>query len=131
MRAELLQALGHLLSIYCPKGYWEQQQAGRQLYLADLQGRDGTGPTGHQDHGVAVGQGGSQQRHEGKQGPLVWAHNSQHTQRLPQPKHGASQLCYLQGQAGGQGQGRGAWLPPTGFSITRPFSSRIPNSDSP
>lgn len=73
------------------------------MYLADVQGGDGTGPARHQDHGVAMGQGGGQQGHESQQGPLIRAHNSQHAQRLPQPEHGASQLGHLQGQARGQG----------------------------
>lgn len=99
---------GHLPFTCCPRGGWELQQEVRKLYLTDLQGGDGTGPAGHQDHSVAMGQGSSQQGHEGKQGPLVRAHNGQHAQRLPQPEHRAFQLCHLQGHAGGQGLGTGA-----------------------
>lgn len=66
-----------------------------RLYLADLQGKQRTGPTRHQDYSVAMGQGRSQQRHKGKQGQLVRAHDGQHTQRLTKPEHRASQPCYL------------------------------------
>lgn len=85
----------HLL----PQGLLGAAPGRQQLYLADLQGGDGTGPAGYQDYRVAVGQGGGQERHEGKQGPLVRAHDGQHAQWLPQPEHGALQLCHLQGQA--------------------------------
>ena len=101
----LVQALGHRPSLCCPRGCWEQRQKGGQPYLADLQRGDGADPAGHQDHGVAMGQGGGQQGRKGKQGPLIRAHDSQHAQRLPQSEHRASQLCHLQGQAGGQGLG--------------------------
>lgn len=58
---------------------------GKAVYLAELQGQQGTGHAGHQDHSIAVCQGWGQQGHEGKQGPLVRAHDSQHAEGLPQP----------------------------------------------
>lgn len=95
--------------------------AGRQRYLADLQGGDGTGLAGHQNHGVAMGQGRGQQGHKGKQGPVVRAHNSQDPQRLPKSEHRASQLSYLQRQVGGQRRGRGPGLSPAPPPSPAPF----------
>lgn len=84
--AELPVGLGTSFIHLLPQGLLGAaagRQQSLQLYLADLQGGDGTGPAGHQDHRVAVGQGRGQQGHEGQQGPLVWAHDSQHAQWLP------------------------------------------------
>lgn len=75
------QTTGEVVSVpryHIHQPRWEQ--AG--YVLAELQGRQWTGPTGHHDDSIAVGQGWGKERHKGEQGLLLWADDTQHSQGL-------------------------------------------------